>query len=316
MSISGAMNLVEYAKTLTSEEDQKKRAVVEMFAAESDIMRAIGFRTISGNAYKYNVEAELPGVAFRGLNESFTPNTGVINPQVESLFTAGGELDVDTAIVRQLGAARRSQDEQMKVKALAASFTDKFLKGDNTSDKKEFDGLQTRLTGSQYINNASGSGGAAPSLAKLDELIDSVNGPTHLIMNRTLKRRLIAAARTTTITGFVLTNDKDEMGKPVMRYNDLPILTGYEPDSHTGILPFTEAHAGGGTSNGTSIYCVSFTEEKLFAIQSAPISVKDLGECESSPVWRTRVEWDLGLVIEHQYGAARLDSITDAAWTA
>jgi hypothetical protein len=76
-----------------------------MFARASDLLMALPFKDIQGNAYQYNREGALPGVAFRGVNESYTASTGIINQLVEALRIAGGDLDVDTFII----SARRAR---------------------------------------------------------------------------------------------------------------------------------------------------------------------------------------------------------------
>src|SRR3546814_9206607 len=71
--------------------------VVEIFAAENPILERLPFINISGNAYKYNIESSLPGVAFRGINEGYPESTGVVNPAVERLTIVGGDSDFDVA---------------------------------------------------------------------------------------------------------------------------------------------------------------------------------------------------------------------------
>ena len=46
------------------------------------------------------------------------------------------------------------------------------------------------------------------------------------------------------------------------------------------------------------------------------ITVRDLGELQTKPVMRTRVEWFPGIALFHPRAAARLWSIADAAVTA
>jgi len=248
------------------------------------------------------------------VNEAFTESTGVVNPIIEPLVIAGGDLDVDKFIVETMGEDQRSVQESMKVKALAHRWTETFIKGDNATEPREFDGLQTRLTGSQKIVAGATANGTPLSLAKLDELIDNVDAPTHLIMNKTMRRLLTAAARSTSVGGYV-TYDQDAFGRRLTYYNDLPILIADQDETGAEILPFTEV-ASSGTATATSIYCVSFTEGRLTGIQSSPPDVRDLGELETKPAYRTRVEWYNGIAIYTARAAARLWSISNAAVTA
>jgi hypothetical protein len=303
-----AVTLVEAAK-LT--QDPLRSAIIELYARDADILRVLPFDTIAGNALRYNREETLPGIGFRGVNEAYTESTGVINPMTEPLVIAGGDLDVDRFIVDTMGPDQRSTQEAMKVKALAHRWARAFIKGDSLSEPREFDGLQVRLTGSQKITAGATSGGAALSLAKLDELLDAVEGVTHLIMNRTMRRLLTAAARSTTVSGYV-TYSQDEFGRQISQYNDVPILIADQDNTGAEILPFTEAADAGGAT-ATSIYAVSLREGMLQGIQSGDIDVRDLGELEEKPAFRTRVEWYSGIALFNPRAAARLYSIGNLA---
>lgn len=304
-----ALTLVEAAKLNSG--DVVKSAVIEMFARESDILMTLPFEDIAGNALRYNREAALPGIAFRGVNESFPESTGVINPVTEALVIAGGDLDVDRFIIRTQGEAVRSTHEQMKVKALAAGWTSKFIKGDSTTNPREFDGLQSRLTGAQVISAGATAGGAALSLAALDEVIDAVDNPTHLIMSKSMRRRFSAAARNSAVAGYV-TYGADAFGRRVAQYNDLPILVAYGANGGDDILPFNEA-AASGAATATSIYVVALGDGRLTGIQNGTMDVRDLGELQAAPVYRTRVEWFTGLAMYHGRAASRLNNIGNLA---
>lgn len=308
-----ALTLVEAAKLETG--DVVRQAIIELYAGSSDILMALPFEGIQGNAMKYNREDSLPGVGFRGVNESYTPSTGVLNPLTESLVIAGGDLDVDKFIVDTMGEAQRSTHEAMKVRALALAWTKKFIKGDTASEAREFDGLQTRVTGNQLIAAGSTSGGDALSLEKLDEAIDQTLNPTHLIMNKAMRRRLTQAARNTNVGGFI-TYEKDAFGRQVAKYNDLPILTVDLDNVQSPILPFTEANPGGGAAASTSLYVVSMGPEGLLGLENGGMDVRDLGELQASPVYRTRVEWYNGLAIFNGRAVTRLQGIKNVPITA
>ena len=309
-----AMTLIEAAKLALNGGAALRSSIIELYAQNSEVLRVLPFDDIQGNALQYNREEALPGVGFRGVNEAYSEDVGVINPLVEPLVIAGGDLDVDTFILQTMGMGQRTTREAMKVKALAHRWTKAFLKGDQTSDPREFDGLQVRLTGTQKIAAGVTANGTPLALTKLDELIDAVDNPTHLAMNRTMRRRLSAAARLTTVGGFVQ-YQPDEFGRQVMMYNGLPILIVDQDNTGVDILQFNEA-ATSGTATATSIYCVSAQEGMLQGIQNSGIRVTDLGELQTKPVMRTRVEWYPGLALFHPRAAARLWSIADAAVTA
>jgi hypothetical protein len=134
-------------------------------------------------------------------------------------------------------------------------------------------------------------------------------------MSKAMRRLLNTASRATSVTGFVMYPNPQGIGEFVAYYNGIPILlldyntTGVQ-DS---ILPFTEANPGGGTAASSSIYCVSFGDGKLVGLQNDVPEVRDLGELQTKPVYRTRVEWPMGISIMHGRAAARLQGIKNAA---
>jgi len=300
-----ALTLLEASKL--NDGNVLKQGVMKKFAESSDILRVLPFSPVAGGSLSYNIEETLPGIGFRGVNESYTESTGILNPQVEVMKIAGGDLDVDNFIIQTRGAEQRAVQEAMKVKALALSWTKTFIKGDTETNQREFDGLQKRLTGDALIlNHATGAG---LSLAKLDEAIDAVDNPTHLIMSKSVRRRLTVAARTASVGGDV-TYTIDEFGKQVAMYNGLPILIADKDNTNTDILGFTE------TGSTTSVYVVSFGEESVSGLENGGMDVRDLGELDTKPAMRTRVEWFSCFGVFAPRSAARLSNITDAAATA
>lgn len=284
---------------------------MELYARASDVLQFMPFDNITGNSMAFNREEVLPGVGFRGVNEAYTESVGKVDRIVESLAIAGGDLDVDKFLVDTGGPDQRATQEAMKVKALSLSITDTIIKGDVITTPRAFDGLQVRCTGDQLIANRS-SIATGITLASLDEAIDAVDEPTHLIMSKAIRRVLSAAARDPNVGGYI-TYDLDAFGRRVTKYNDLPILVVDKNESNVDILGFTETSSGGTAATATSVYCVSFAENGVTGLQNGEMDVRDLGELDTQPVYRTRVEWYVTLAILRERSAARLYSIPRGA---
>jgi len=313
-----SLSLVEAAKLALSNGETKRAGVIATFARASAWLNSLVFASIPGNAYAYDQEGALPGVAFRGINEAYTASAGIINPASEALRVAGGDLTVDPALIRMMGPGVRATHEAMKAKALAASLTTKLIKGDSTSDPREFDGLQARIstTGTQFVSAGTTDAGDALSLYKLDTLIDSVSGPNkQLWLNKVMARRITQAARTSTVGGYV-TVSPDAFGRAITSYNGVPLVVPYPDNDGTEPLAFDEQGDLAGTPDGsssTSIYCVAVGDGYLRGIQNGTMDVRDLGESSASPLLTTRVEWLVGLVAEHPRCIARYGGIANAA---
>ena len=309
------LTLVESAKIALGRDEIHKATVMELFARGSDLMQVLPFENITGNAMKFDREKMLPGVAFRGVNEGYTESTGEVEKVIESLAIAGGDLDVDVFLVKTGGANQRGIQEGMKIKALTLNLTKQFIKGSIITDPKGFDGLQVRCTGDQLISTGTTAATSDPvSLHKVDELIDAVEDPTHLLMNKAMRRLLSQAARTSTVGGYI-TYSLDAFGRRVTKYNDLPIIIADKDEDNQDVLPFSENGPGAGTEQ-TSIYCLSLAENGVMGLQSSEMDVRDLGEQQSKPVYRTRVEWYVTLAILRPHAAARLYGCPNTTITA
>lgn len=284
--------------------DPLQSGVVEIFARENPIMLNMPYVNVAGGAYVYNREQTLPGIAFRGINESYVESTGVINPLADPLKIAGGDLDIDAALIAWSTGDNdtRAIHDAMKVKALALSHLKTVFDGDATANPKEFDGLNARLTGGQVLT--AGTNGAVLTLAMLDDLVDAATGSASLLlMNKKTRQVIRQLARSVQ----ALTIAKDDLGREIDLYYGVPF--GIVEDDETGaaILGFDETV---GTANNTaSIYAVKFGPGAMFGAQTAPISVRDLGEQQSKPAFRTRVEHYSTIVLEHPKCAARLKGV-------
>lgn len=308
-----SLTLVEASKLALANGEVLRSTVIEMFARASDILRVLPFTDIAGNAYKYNRESALPGIAFRGVNEAYAESTGVINPLVEALTICGGDLDVDMFILKTQGMNVRSTHEYMKIKALAAEWVRVFLKGDQGANPREFDGMQKRITGSQLIDNAAGvAGGAFLSLQQLDAAIDQTTGASAILMSKAVRRLLQSAARNYTVAGYI-TYQADEFGRRIVAYNDLPIIVPYSDNGGVEPIAFDEVAAGGGGAVCTSLYVMGLGDGLMHGIQNGGMDVRDMGELQANPVMRTRTEWYAGLCVEHGRSVTRLSGIKTGA---
>lgn len=291
-----------------------QRGVIETFIQTSVVLDRLPLLEIQGNAYAYNVEATLPGVAFRSVNEAYTESTGTVNQRSESLVILGGDADVDRFIVQTRGNIndQRAVQTQMKVKSASMKYQDTFINGDTAVDAKSFDGLKKRLTGSQVID--AGTNGLGPVAGGHDffDALDAtfaavVGGPDVAYANRQVIAKILSAGRR--IGGAeVVYNDLNQPRG--VRWNGVPILDiGIKADG-TQIIPQTETQ--GSSSAASSLYAVKFGQDEgdqaVTGLTNGGISVRDLGEVPDKPVYRTRIEFYTGLAVFGP-GAARLRGI-------
>ena len=311
-----AVTLAEAA--LLSENDLQ-RGVIETFVQSSPILDRIPLMNIEGNAYAYNKEATLPGVAFRSVNEAYTESTGTVVQATESLVILGGDADVDRFIVQTRGNLndQRATQTAMKVKAASYKFQDTFFNGDTSVDPKAFDGLKKRLTGAQVIDAATnglavvGSDDAAryAFFDKLDELFAAVaGGPDAVYAPASLLAKIRSAGRRIGGAEMVV---NDLTGKRELTWNGVPILDPGKTAAGVDILPMTETQ--GSSSVAGSIYAVKFGNDEgdqaVTGLTNGGVQVDDLGQLQEKPAYRTRIEFYCGLATFGGQAAARLRGV-------
>lgn len=309
-----AMTLAQSA--LFSENDLQ-RGVVETFVQLSPVLDRIPLLPVLGNAYAYNEEQTLPGVEFRAVNSAYAESTGVINQKSESLVILGGDADVDTFLVQTRGNLNdlRAEQTKMKVKSASYKYQDAFVNGDTAVDANSFDGLKKRLTGAQIV--AAGANGinvlgASDSERQdffdaLDALLAACPNADALYMNSFVLAKIRSAMRRLTMN----TTPIEQFGKQFDVYNGKPLIDIGSKADGTPIIPQTETQ---GTSNVTSsIYAVRFGESEadggVSGLTNGGVQVKDLGEIDAKPVYRTRIEFFCGMAIFGGKSAARLSGI-------
>src|SRR3712207_5383595 len=150
-----ALSLLDFTTQTTS---PLKRGVVQEITNESVFLRRLNFVSVDGFAYSYNRQKTLGGIAFRGLNEGYANDAGVINPQVETLSIFGGEVRTDRQLVNKQGDVVRAGAIAAKVKRAGLFFDRWVIKGDPATSPLQFYGLNARLAGNQVISAGANGG--------------------------------------------------------------------------------------------------------------------------------------------------------------
>lgn len=313
-----AVTLAEAAKLSTT---ALQRGVIETFVQESPVLDRIPLLQIEGNAYGYNEEATLPGVAFRSVNEAYTESTGTVNQKTESLVILGGDADVDRFIVRTRGNLndQRATQTRMKVKAAAYKFQDTFFNGDVTVDTKSFDGLKKRLTGAQVIDAATNGMGPVAGGHDFFDVLDTaigrvrgINGSNGAIYaNAAAIARIKSSARR--LGGVEMVREALTQ-KMVATYNGIPLLDPGQTAAGADILPQTETQ--GSSSVASSIYVVKFGQDEgdqaVTGLTNGGVMVDDLGQLQEKPAYRTRIEFYCGMAVFGGKAAARIRGVLNA----
>lgn len=322
--VDEVLTLPEYVKTVS---DPLAKGLIQQFSETSDILSTIPFKGVQQGRNVFDRTTANAGMAFRGLNEEPEISHGELEEFQDHCAPLSGLLEVDRLKKKRYGERKMVIDMQGQMITSSELWTQTFFDGDTSTNLREYTGIKKRLTDagtgsvdgsnkeSRLVANSTTAGGGALSLAMLDIAIRRVARPTHLIMSPMMQVKFIAAMRDINLTGHVM-HYEQEGGNRVLKYGQLPILTGYDTSQTEDILPFNEVGQGGGAAQCTSIYVVSFREDGLCGIQTAPFEVESLGHTDRGIFHRNLAEWDSGITIEDKFSALRLNSITNAALVA
>ncbi len=303
-----AISLIDYSNSVQT---PMKRAVVSKITNESVFLRTLMFIPVNGLVgYKYNREESLGGIAFRGINESFTPDTGVYNPQIETLAIMGGTVQTDRQIVINAGGTEVRASRILAKTRKAGLFFDKYvIDGDPAVNAKQFYGLNARLTGSQVLS--AGTNGGAITLALLDQAIDTVVGTSNsqkrIACNKAVRRKLTSLVVAAAGGAAVL-----DVGKQLVEYNGTPIDIIDEDGDESAILGFDETQ--GNQSLSTSLYVYrpgsdSDGEYVQGLVGSSMVDHIDYGE--RNGVFDDLIEANMGLAMFHPRAACRIKGINN-----
>jgi hypothetical protein len=298
-----ALTLLDFANQTQT---PLKRGIVQEITNESVFLRRLRFVPVDGFAYSYNLQTTLGGIAFRGLNESYTNDTGVINPQIETLSIFGGEVRTDRQLVNKQGDVVRAGAIAAKVKKAGLFFDRYVIKGDPSSSPLQFYGLNARLTGDQVL--APDPDGGPLSLDLLDQALDAVPGSNDrkiIVCNKQV-RRIITALVRAEAGGTVMR----EIGPQIHEYDGAPIEVLDEDGDETPILAFDETQ--GASNETTSLYVIrpgsesdgNFVQGLIGSKLIEHVAVGLLGTYFSDIV-----EANMGLGMFHPRAACRIKGI-------
>jgi hypothetical protein len=324
-----AFTLADYANVET---DTLRKSVLDTLLMESDVLQDLPWETIGALATTIVRIQDLPSVGFRRVNEGYSSSDGTLEQNVETISLMGLYADVDKAIIRAKNNIQdaRALQQQMMVKAMSYNFNDKFINGDPETDPDEFKGLEQRVGDlnsagftSQYIDNGGTSGdGVNLNSAERQNFLDkfeqaqySIKGhnPEWAYMNNSTLR----VTRSILRREGLLDTTKDQFDRVVNMYGSTKLSDiGVKADQTTEILPNSETLEDAGAAESTSIYfCKYGIGEFFWGIEEYPMEVEDIGRLEGSPVWRTEVDWPVGLAQADPYSIARLYAIIPNATT-
>src|SRR5262245_1778561 len=145
-----ALSLSEAAKLSN---DVVLAGVLETIVKESPILEGMPFVDVVGNAVTYNRENAMAAAAWFAVGDTWTEGTPTFTQVQSTLPILGGDADVDQYLQRSRSNIQDLSAVvlELKAKAVAHEFEDKFIYGDGTSNT--ITGVHSTIgTGAQQVN--------------------------------------------------------------------------------------------------------------------------------------------------------------------
>jgi hypothetical protein len=323
-----AWTLAELSKIET---DVLRKSIIDAFIMESNLMEIIPWETIGTLATTVVKMKDIPSVGFRKIGEAYGEGTGHFSQKTENISLFGHDIDTDKAIARAKNtiADARAIQQQMTMKSIAYTFNDKFINGNPTSDPEEFKGLQKRVDDintdgytDQYVDLADTTDlGILRDSASRFAFLDKLNTALYAIKGHNadyalMNKKTLLAVRSLLLREKLLDTTQDMFNRRIDVYMGTRLIDiGVKSDQTTEIITNTETTGGG--SYETSIYLIKFgIGDMTWGIQQYPLEAYDIGELQDKPVYRTRIDWNLGLATVDPRSIVRLYGIRADATSA
>ena len=267
-----SITLAEAKVGMADKVDQK---VVDTFRRSSLLLDKLVFdNAISpgtgGSTLTYGyIQLKTPSTAaVRQINSEYTAGEAKREEKTTKAVVMGGKFQIDRVLIGTAGAVDELafQTEQ-KVKATANYFNNLVINGNKASSGtgvlNTFDGLDKLLTGTETeITSTVDVSTEALMNANYNALLDEVDGflstldgkPSMLLMNNKMLAKMRSAARR---AGYY-SKTRDEFGRQVETYNDIPMYDMgkyYNGTNTVDIIPETAATQS--AEGKTDIYAVT-----------------------------------------------------------
>ncbi len=287
---------ISLAQSARMTNDVLQAGVIEVLATESKLLQLLPFMNVQGSGYTYNIEKNLGSAQFRKVNGGYTIAKIETIPVTERIVILGDEAVVDTYQIAVESDINNLMaiEVALRTKAIAHKFEKCFINGGSKSTTagvpsetvaNEFVGILPRYTEATPANiptealtlfQAQVIEKSEDLIADLDTLLDMVvGGADCLIMNKKTRRQLTAKGRA------FCEYRQGEFGTQFVQYGGVDIV-----DIDGELL-----------ADDIIIAAKFGAKEAVCGLQNGGVRVTALGEMESQPQLKTRIEWFVGLAV-------------------
>jgi hypothetical protein len=331
---SSAMTLSDYAVMSNS---PLVMAITMSLIQNGSILADIPFITrptmlVNGVRWQDN----LPSPSWQKANTDPTVTTGKPTAYQEQAYIVRNAIDTDLVYLQDINRIGDTRASRLNayLRGLSYDYNDKFINNDHLSGEDDcFVGMRYRLDnyatyglvsemkidagGVDMTQSGMTSASANTMVETMQQVLDYMGLPDGdgvvFYCNDTLRRRLDRAVRVLG-AGAGWNTVVDAFGRSITKFKNARIVDiGRKADQSTRIILNTETSAGAaGASTYTSMYAVSYGEDRLVGWQFAPLgeSIQDIGMIgNGGAINRIMINWVNGILPQHTRCISRIYDI-------
>lgn len=316
---------------LQNEKDPLRLGVLMQFYMESNPMAAVEWddkKSLRLLVQRLN-RTSLTKPSWVPISTAYGEATPQFDPIQEAPYKLGQDIDTPLEYDRGLDGQfedLRALGTEAALKAIAYEVNEAFINGpainaDGSSNANAVVGIRQRITDTTLETGAGDAlvgtstlFGPTSSNANKHQVLDNLNTaiyyvdghqPDWAFGNDSLLLALESALRQLGL----FDQNRDQYDRFVYRYRNVEMYDiGLAADQTTRIIPNTES-LGGNTDNTSVYFGKNGVGTHFWAWEAFPLDVRDLGELQASPNYRTRVDWMFGFVNAHYKALARVRGI-------
>lgn len=322
------------AQAALNEKDPLRMGVLMMFWLESNIAASIPFETHNrlDISMVRQVRTSLVKPGWVAIGDSYGSNNPSLESVQETVFKLGRDIDVPKGLEDLDGQFEdpRVLGTETSLKEMTYEFNEAAINGpmvnaDGSSNPNSLTGLRQRiddldgLPGLGDLKIVPGGAAGVPfgptaSSGNRHAVLDALNLSMYTIdgkrpdvgyMNQTMLLALESAFR----REGLFADARDSYERFVYTFRQVPVYdVGLKANQVDKII--TDTEQVGGNTDCTSVYWAKTgAKTHLQGWEKAPLDVRDLGELQTAPVLRTRVDWHVGLASWHVRSLTRVEGI-------
>ncbi|NUS53542.1 MAG: phage capsid protein [Streptomycetaceae bacterium] len=285
---------VTLAQAKLNATDDIDRTVIDEFAKSSFLLDNMTFDDVvnvggSGGTLTYGYVRLITqaNADFRAINSEYVPGEVTKQQYTVDLKPLGGSFQIDRVLNAVARAAETTLQMEQKIKAARAKFADAVINGDTAVDANGFDGLSKILTGSSTEYLPAGNGvatgyvdwttvndkaSALAALRHVDTWLSTMDEAPGAILGN---KKTLALFKTLAIWTDQYDKTQDAFGRPVDRYNDIPLVNpGAKAGSNNDVIGLVTRDpdaggAGGNITNLGDLYAVRFGLDGFHGVSMA-----------------------------------------------